>query len=119
MEQIKQVRTENQLTTAYAAYEVIGQYFKKAKFHNQLEEGKQTLLFRLLSEKKQVALEEKFDKYLEEHPLPVNIADLQCDVFTEINKEFYIITFNSYFTEISVSINHRGYFRITVTGDLS
>lgn len=118
MDQIKKVRTEQQLTTAYAAYEVIGQYFKKTHFLNQLEEGKQNLLFRLLSEKKQVALEEKFDNYLEEHPLPSNISELQCDVHTEINKEFYIIKFNSYFTEISVSINHRGYFKITVTGDL-
>ena len=119
MEQIKKVRTEQQLTTAYAAYEVIGQYFKKTHFNNQIEEKKQTLLFRLLAEKKQIALEEKFDIYLEEHPLPNNISELQCDVHTEINKEFYIIKFNSYFTEISVSINPRGYFRVTVIGDLS
>ena len=106
------VRPSKDLSTIYAAYAIIGSCFKSCKFLGYSAEGKCAVNFRLLSDKKQEEIEERFIAYIQKNNLEEKLQNEEGKCLLQIKNNNYILYFKSQSFKLSVEVFSNGYFRI-------
>lgn len=93
----------------YAAYEIIGSYFKKCIFKNTFYENKCAINFKLESDKSQYRLEDKFINFCEKRNFEEKFKDETCELFLDKKDDYYELSF----------LNKKESFKIIIFKDLS
>lgn len=102
-----QEMTAIQLAAAYAAYEIIGSNFHKCQFLSPFEEQKLKICFSGKKLDKQYELENRILAYLNKHPLAD--TDLACEVSHYIDGDKYVLVFQTYFSNFTITIKPNGW----------
>jgi hypothetical protein len=92
MENFKVQPTKLESAT-FAAYEIIGSYFKSCTFKNKTFESRCTLNFRLENLKTQYYLEDKFIKFCEKRKFEEKFKDTNCVLSLEKYDEYFKLHF--------------------------
>ena len=106
------LKSNIQLTTAYAAYEIIGSEFKKCRFTNKHEECKLRINFFLEKENTQFSIEEKVEAAFQK--LNIDVSKLCCYVQGRINPAtgHYVLLFSTPDQNFVCAIDEKGRFEI-------
>ena len=102
------LKSNKQLSAAYAVYEIVGSEFHRCSFQNPLLEEKLRVNFLLESDNAQCLLEEKAEKAFKK--LNIETSDLNCEVYGMMNPNtnHFIIYFRTYVADIIAVIDERG-----------